>query len=94
MVKIEDKVEKEKRSYDEMAARYIYTPTHKTKIGWDIFIAFVYFACIFDDSFFTVMGLYPLVVPSVKTTQTIFSFVLVLDMIFTFFTAFKKEAKI
>ena len=40
------------------------------------------------------MGLYPLVVPSVKTTQTILSFVLVLDMIFTFFTAFEKEARI
>ena len=40
------------------------------------------------------MGLYPLVVPSVKTVQTLFSFFMVLDIVFTFFTGFKKEARI
>ena len=75
-------------------AKFIYLPTDKTKIGWDIFVSLVYFSSIFGDLFFTVMGLFPLIIPYLKITQTILSFVLVLDMGFTFFTAYKKEAVI
>ena len=40
------------------------------------------------------MGLLPLYVPYLKTFQTITSFLLVIDIIFTFFTAYKKELRI
>ena len=40
------------------------------------------------------MGLLPLLVPYLKTIQTITSFLLVIDIILTFFTAYKKELRI
>ena len=39
-------------------------------------------------------GLLPLLVPYLKTIQTITSFLLVIDIILTFFTAYKKELRI
>ena len=48
-------------------AKFIYLPTDRTKIGWDLFVSLVYFSSIFGDLFFTVMGLAPLVVPFLKT---------------------------
>lgn len=35
-----------------------------------------------------------MVVPWIKHTQTVFSFIMVIDIIFTFFTAFEKEMRI
>ena len=56
-----------KQSWDERMAKFIYLPTDRTKIGWDLFVSLVYFSSIFGDLFFTVMGLFPLVVPFLKT---------------------------
>ena len=69
-------------------------PTSKSKISWDIFICFVLLNSLFDDSFYNVMGLYPLVLPLVKIMQTFASFCMVVDILLTFFTAYQKELKI
>ena len=78
---------------DEFAKRVI-LPTSKSKITWDIFICFVLLNSLFEDSFYNVMGLYPLVLPAVKITQTFASFCMVVDILLTFFTAYEKELKI
>ena len=69
-------------------------PTSKSKISWDIFICFVLLNSLFDDSFYNVMGLYPLVVPALKILQTFASFCMVVDILLTFITAYQKELKI
>ena len=74
--------------------KYIYLPTSRTKISWDIFISLVFFNATFLDLFFQVMGLYPLTVPWIMNSQIIFSVLLVLDIVFTFLTATKKEMRI
>ena len=83
-----------KLSIDETLAKRIILPTSKSKISWDIFICFVYLNSLFDDSFYNVMGLYPLALPAVKITQTFASFCMVVDIFLTFFTAYEKEQKI
>ena len=85
---------KDKKSLNERMSKYIYLPMSRTKISWDIFISLILFIAVFSDFFFTVMGLYPLTVPWIKTIQSIISVLLMMDILFTFLTAYKKEMRI
>ena len=85
---------KKRKTFDEHASKWIISPDSKFKIGWDIFVSLVYLDSLFQDPFNLVFGMYPMVVPWCKHTQTVFSFIMVIDIIFTFFTAYEKEMRI
>ena len=74
--------------------KWIIHPDGRQKIAWDIFACCIYLYSLVEDSFFTVTYMYPLLVPAVKQTQTVFSFIMVIDIFIHFFTAYDKELRI
>ena len=85
---------KKKKTLNEHLVKRIMLPTSKSKLSWDTFVCFIYLNSLYDDSFFFVMGLWPLTVPSLKLAQTVCSFIMLIDIWLNFFTAFEKEMRI
>ena len=85
--RIEEKEVKEKKTLDEWMVKYIKLPTSATKISWNIFICNIYVISFFADPFCLVFW-FPLWISWIKTTQTIFSILMVIDILYTFITAY------
>ena len=85
---------KQKFSFDEWMGKYIILPNDRSKKTWNIFISNIYLISFFLDTFDNCFLLYPLLNPISMRISTFFSFFMIVDIILTFMTAYKKELKI
>ena len=80
------------KTLDEHLVQYIFLPTNKYIIPWSTFTCVLYIVSFYNDCLTLATGLYTLLVPWRKTMQTIASFVMFIDSMIIFITAYRKES--
>ena len=78
---------------DEKMVRYIILPTSTYNIIWTFFTSIIYLISYANDSFDIAFNLKPILVPWVKTFQTVCSFIMLIDITLYFFTADIRDYK-
>ena len=81
-----------KKSLDEYLVQYIFLPTNSYLIPWSSFTCVLYVVSFYNDCLTLATGLYTLLVPWRKTMQTVASFVMFIDSMIFFITAYRKES--
>ena len=72
--------------------QYIFLPTNPYIIPWSTFTCVLYVVSFYNDCLTLATGLYTLLVPWRKTMQTVASFVMFMDSMIFFITAYRKES--
>ena len=76
------------QTFDERFAKFVINPYSKYLIGWQLTMTLVYLVAIILDSFIMSFHLQPLKEPDINFWQTLFSFLMVIDIFLKFFIAF------
>ena len=80
------------KSLDEWFVQYIFLPTSPYLIPWSTFTCILYVASFYNDCLTLATGLYTLLIPWRKIMQTVASFVMFIDSMIFFITAYRKES--
>jgi len=76
------------QTFDERFAKFVINPYSKYLIAWQLTMTMVYLVAIILDSFIMSFHLQPLREPDINFWQTLFSFLMVIDIFLKFFIAF------
>lgn len=83
--KAKDNVAARKATCDDWFSKYVITPFHKYIILWNIFMTFVYITAIIMDTLIIGFHLKILLDPDLNLCQSLFSFLMIIDISVKFF---------
>ena len=72
---------------DEWFSKYVISPFSKRLIAWNIFMTFLYLLAIIMDTLIIGFHLRVLKIPEINVWQSIFSFIMIIDIFLKFFVA-------
>ena len=78
-----------KQSFDEIFARFVLDPHSRYILAWNLITTLVYATSIFIDTIVIGFHLKPLLTPALQNTTSIFSAIMIIDVVLKFFVAFR-----
>lgn len=83
--KVKEPVVMKKTTCDDWFSKFVITPFHKYLIAWNIFMTFIYLVALIMDTLIIGFHLKVLLVPDLNICQSLFSFLMIIDISIKFF---------